>query len=248
MFAGVVLAVLVFMKFGNFTFKEISMSFRSFFSGTKSPVEVRIDEETMRLLNVTTKVKEKQLELEQVDLQLKNAKLHQNLKLQEERHNHKLQMEEATEKLERATRFSEEDAKRNLEQLEAKHAVEVDEIKVYLKMDSEQKSAQEKIDNARKLDKIMQDHANEINQANLDNTAELAAMRVKTAEDISTTKTELAKEYYDKMQDALSKMTLDGSAQTNFVKDLALKMFDKPSLPANLELHINKESKSNASG
>jgi len=236
---GVLLAIAFFRRFTNLTYKEIIMSFKSFFFGPKSPVELKIDEETMRLLNITTKVKEKELELEQVGLQLKNAKLHQSLELQEEKHKHRLDMEAAEDKLSRTRANLTEDAARRELHLKEEHTLELDKLKTYLKLESEQAIVQGKMDHKRDLANVVKKYEDTVAAANLTNVAELTTMKVKNAEDISEIKSELAKEYYDKMQDALSKMTLEGSSQSKFVQDLALKMFDKPSLPAIAELNVN---------
>lgn len=47
------------------------------------------------------------------------------------------------------------------------------------------------------------------------------------AKEVSELKSSLAKEYYDKMQDALRELNLEGGAQSKFVQELSLKMFDK---------------------
>lgn len=53
-------------------------------------------------------------------------------------------------------------------------------------------------------------------------------------------KAKLAKEYYDKMSDAMTKLNLDGSSQSKFVQELSLKMFDK-ALEKPMPSHIIEE-------
>ncbi len=44
---------------------------------------------------------------------------------------------------------------------------------------------------------------------------------------VANVKAQLAQDYYSKMQDALKELSLEGSAQSKFVEELSLKMFDK---------------------
>lgn len=63
-------------------------------------------------------------------------------------------------------------------------------------------------------------------QATLYNDS-LQKLTTQHAETTSKLETKLAKEYYEKMTEALRELNLEGSAQTKYVQELSMKMFDK---------------------
>ena len=215
------------------------MSIKSFFSTTKTPVEIKIDAETMRLLDITTKRKEAEMDLKQAHLQLRNTRLDQELDLKKERHTHELKLASAKEEVIRAKKIAAESSANLKIRLQEEHSLEKDKLQVYLKLEAEQKTAQIDLDHKKALARLQKTHEDEINKANTENTASMARIQITNAENIAKVKSDLAKEYYDKMQDALAKMTLEGSNQSHFIQELALKMFDKPSLPAIAELKVS---------
>lgn len=59
---------------------------------------------------------------------------------------------------------------------------------------------------------------------------------------IANLKAQLAKEYYDKMQTAIMELNLEGSAQSKFVQELSLKMFDR-ALEKPMPSHVISEKR-----
>lgn len=70
----------------------------------------------------------------------------------------------------------------------------------------------------------MEDKLNK--QATLYNET-LQKIQIKHSQEISTLQSNLAKEYYDKLGETLRDMNLEGNAQTKYVQELSMKMFDK---------------------
>lgn len=63
-------------------------------------------------------------------------------------------------------------------------------------------------------------------QANLYNES-LQKLQTIHAQDISKPETRLAKEYYDKMTEALREVNLEGNVQAKFTQELSMRMLDK---------------------
>lgn len=68
----------------------------------------------------------------------------------------------------------------------------------------------------------------------------LRKLEAVSLKEVSELKSSLAKEYYDKMTEAMTKLNLDGSQQSKFVQELSLKMFDK-ALEKPMPHHIIEE-------
>lgn len=68
----------------------------------------------------------------------------------------------------------------------------------------------------------------------------LRSIEAASLKEVSDLKSSLAKEYYDKMGEALTQLNIDGSMQSKFVQELSLKMFEK-ALEKPMPAHIINE-------
>lgn len=128
----------------------------------------------------------------------------------------KLELEFELEKMQEKLDHEKRKWGSEFEALKSKHDLERLEKETLLKLKNEQDMAQVKLDAERATIKL---------EAGYDK--QLRALETKHSGDLSKLKSDTAKEYYEKMQDALKDMTLNGSEQTKFTQELALKMFDK---------------------
>ena len=136
--------------------------------------------------------------------------------LKRERHSHGLEMGAAKKDLERQRSLFEEDKKRLVDRLKEEHGSETDKLK---------RESELKLMELQTLSKLDSDQR--IAQAELDAKSRVQAAETKHAAEMSVLKSTLAKEYYDSLQVALKDMTINGTEQTKFVQELAIKMLDK---------------------
>lgn len=125
------------------------------------------------------------------------------------------------------------EAQRKLADNEAQFKREYQETIGLLKLRSEQEQA-----------KLKLHYDTELAQLRASQVEELANVKANAATKIAERESTLAKEYYSTLKGALVDITKDGSAQAEFMQALALKMFEKPSLPAIQQIDVKTTNKS----
>jgi hypothetical protein len=203
------------------------MSLKNLFR--KSPASVKIDSQTAQVLELEATKQRLVMEKEQIDLELRNLKSKQQMSLEEETHKHKLRLQEEKAIFDREKKVWEVERKELIDRSKR----EIAEFEERLKKDTEIK-----LQEAVTLTKL--ESQQQIKQAELDRDREINTLKVKTVEEISKVRTELAEEYYNKLTAAFQEIQLKGDANSKFVQDLALKMFDKvPSTKSRVEVDVN---------
>lgn len=203
--------------------------------------KVKLDKTTEEILNLQIKKKELELTIENVGfdlrnlkkrseievedlqrltkLQIEDAKRENNYKIQEEKHKHNLELEAKLSEFKRDKTLWEKEKLELENKLKAEHDIRLLEATTLSVLDSQQKQKQAEIDFKRQLN----------DQA------------LKHSQEISKLREELNQSYYDKLQDALTKMSTDGNANSRFIQDVMLKMLERPNLgAAQLQIEVNK--------
>lgn len=194
------------------------MSFMGMF---KSPAErAKINKSTEQILELEVLKKRLEMERDSIQQELDNQKKRESMKIEVEVHKSVLKMQEEkavfdrekkvweTEKKEMQDRFKRENEEQ-VNRLKQQSELSLQEAVTLTKLDSQQKVIQLQVDNDRATSVLMTSHA-----------TELAKVR-----------TDLAEEYYNKLTQAFTDIQMKGDKNSQFVQDLALKIFDRA--PAN---------------
>ncbi len=199
----------------------------------------KLDRVNTALLDLQGRKKELEIQLEQQQLELQNEKRRQSMKLEEEQHKHRIEIQHKEADFVREKKLWEEDKRTLMAQaererlefqksLESEHKLKLQEATTLTKLDSEQKVKQLEITHLRELETLKTKHSSEM----------------------SDLKQALAKEYYDRLSVALNDLHTKGNTSTQFIQELALKMFDKAPMLTNIHAAGNiadlREFKQNA--
>lgn len=179
-------------------------------------VNTKIDNSTAQILELETTKKRLEIDKEQISLELQNIKQKMDMQLEEEAHKQKLKLQEEKAVFEREKKVWVVEK----EELLARGLREKTEFEDRLK-----KEYDLKIQEAVTLNKL--ESQQQIKQAELDKSREVNAIRTQSCEDVSNVRTQLAEEYYTRLTSAFQEIQLKGDANSKFVQELALKMFDK---------------------
>jgi hypothetical protein len=88
------------------------------------------------------------------------------------------------------------------------------------------------------------DAEQKIKQLELDKSRELTEEKIKHIEEVSAVKTDANTNYYNKMTDAFTEIQLKGDKNTQFVQEMAMKIFDRvPTQTSRLELDFHSGEK-----
>lgn len=198
--------------------KEYKMSFMDMF---KSPAErAKINKSTEQILELEVMKKRLEMERDSIQQELDNQKKRESMKIEVEVHKSVLKMQEEkavfdrekkvweTEKKEIVDRFKRENEEQ-VNRLKQQSDLSLQEAVTLTKLDSQQKVIQLTVDNDRATSALLTKHATELAQV----------------------KTDLAEEYYNKLTKAFTDIQMNGDKNTQFVQDLAMKIFDR--VPAN---------------
>lgn len=188
----------------------------NFFKDTEDQQRAKYQENQSQILNLESEKKRLEIQVETMHLELKNKTLSLEMKLKEDAHKQKLSLDEERAKFEREKQIWNEEKQKLLsthnkemkefkEKLEQEFSLKLLEATTLAKLDSEQKTKQSEIDNQRKISEI----------------------QVKHIDELSKTKSELNKEYYDRMTSAFQEIQTKGDNNSRFVQELALKIFDR---------------------
>lgn len=175
-----------------------------------------MDSATRQIVELEAKKKGLEMDIEQVRLKLDNEREGQRMELERVKHSFKLEMDGAKKDLERAKQLFEEDKKRLVSQQQDLHTAEIEKLR---------KEAEINLMELQSLSKLHSEQ--KVAEATLAKDKAVQALETKYAKDLAALEGKLAKEYYEKMQAALTELHTHGSTQSKFVQELALKMFDK---------------------
>lgn len=189
---------------------------------------MKIDSQTAQVLELETQKKRLEMESETIKLELNNSRTRFDMMLEQERHKQKLAFDEksavfdrekkvwATEKQEILDRGA-RDKSEFEERLKKDHELKLTEAVTLAKLDSQQK----------------------VKQAELDRDRQITELRTEHAEELSKVKSDTAEEYYKKLTHAFTEIQLNGSKDSKFVQELALKMFDSMPRGGSFDLGVN---------
>lgn len=188
-----------------------------------------LDQKTNEILELASQKKMIEIELQNLQLELKNKTLSEKMRLEEEAHKQKLRLEEEKATFQRQKTQWEEEK----QTLIKKHREEMEEFIKKSKAEFDLKLLE-----AVTLAKL--DSEQKIKQLDLDLTRQLTEEKVKHIEELSSVKNDLNTKYYDKMTEAFADMQLNGDKNTKFVQEMALKIFDRvPTQSQRFELDFN---------
>lgn len=175
----------------------------------------KIDSQTAQVLELEASKKRLEIDREQIALELDNQKKRFQMKLDEEKHVQKLAYEEKKAVFDREKAVWEAEKK----EITGRNERERKEFEERLT-----KTQELKLTEAVTLAKL--DSQQQVKQAELDRDRQISELRTKHAEDLAKVKSDTAEEYYKKMTSAFTEIQLNGSKDSKFVQELALKMFD----------------------
>jgi len=187
-----------------------------------------LDKFDKEILEQKAKKKELAMEVEAINLKLRNLETKHRMEMDDKEHSYKVETERRTAEFEREkTKWVHEkeqliddnsrDKKIFKEELESKAKIEKDEAMALLRLDSQQKIKQAEIDKDRAVQKVEAEADKKYNDQVLS----------------------LNQKYHNDLAEALKKFNTDGNATTKFMQDIALKMLEKAPAPrADMGLQI----------
>lgn len=204
-----------------------------FFDRSEDPAESKISRSTSQVLELEAVKKRLEMERDQINLELENLRSRMEMDIEKEQHKHGLALDseravfdrekkiwekEKQELTDRAVRDKEEFEKYLTKDLEIKH----NEAITLIKLESQQKIKQAELDRDRGINDLKTEHA----------------------EELSTMKSELAEDYYNKLTKAFQEIQLNGDKNSKFVQDMAMKIMDR--VPASrTEIGVDVTSSAN---
>jgi hypothetical protein len=165
----------------------------------------KLDKSAQEYIELQGKKKELEIETENLKLELANERKKAEMLLVEARHKFALERETLDARYKRSHEDFHADKAKFEDSLRREYDLKEKETIGLLKLDSEQRSR----------------------QAELDRDRAVQELKVKHAEEISKLRSDLATEFYQKMQAELSKLNSEGNANSRFIQELSLKMLDK---------------------
>lgn len=183
--------------------------------GTKAG-KAKIDSQTAQVLELETQKKRLEIERDQIQLELNNAKDRAVMQLEKESHKQSLKLDAERAVFDREKKVWEVEKKEMLARFER----EREEFH-----DSTKRESDLKIQEAVTLVKL--DAQQKIKQSELDKAREVNALKTSSAEELSKAKSESAEQYYNKLTAAFQDIQMNGDKNSKFVQELALKVFER---------------------
>lgn len=165
----------------------------------------KLDKAAQDYIELQGKKKELEIETDNLKLELSNERKKAEMLLVEARHKFGLERETLEARFKRSQEDFQQDKKSFENSLKREYDLKEKETIGLLKLDSEQRSR----------------------QAELDRDRAIQELKIQHVEEISKLKSDLAAEFYQKMQTELSKLNSEGNASTRFVQEMSLKLLDK---------------------
>jgi hypothetical protein len=182
-------------------------------SGAKKKV---LDRTTIEILNLEKQKKGLETEIEQIRLKLDNEREGQRMELERAKHRFTLGIDAAKQDLQRQRDLFEEDRTRALKAQSDLHSAEIEKLR---------KESDIKLMELTSLAKLNAEQ--KVAEATLAKDKAVQVLETKYAKELSALESSLAKDYYDKMQDALADMHKNGTEMSRFAQDMAMKFVDK---------------------
>jgi hypothetical protein len=148
-----------------------------------------------------------------------------DLKIQQEKLNLILENERLSHKIEN-------------DNLRARYEREQNELQSLLKLDQQQQLAQAKLDLEREKDKLVNSYEKKLHDKDLEHAASYHAAKTNFAERLSEQQIRLSENHFQTMKEHIVKMNIEGTETSKFMQEIALKMFEKPSLPAVQDINV----------
>lgn len=204
------------------------------FWNKKSKVaEDKIDSSTRQVLELEAQKLQLKMQVDQIQLELDNQKARNAMALEKDRHAQQLKLDTETAKfslakekweIEKAEliRKSDNAAKEVKDTLEREHKISLQEAVSLTKLESQQK----------------------VKQAELDRDREINALKMTQVEELSKVRTQAAEDTFKKLSAFIEEVTMKGDKNTNFVQELALKMFNgapQPRSSVDIEVGVNRQ-------
>jgi methyl coenzyme M reductase subunit D len=167
----------------------------------------KLDKSAQEYIELQGKKKELEIETENLKLELANERKKAEMLLTEARHKFALERETLEARFKRSHDDFHADKAKFEDSLRREFDLKEKEVIGLLKLDSEQRSR----------------------QAELDRDRQIQELKMKHTEEISKLRSDLASEFYQKMQTELSKLNSEGNVNTRFVQEMSLKLLDKAS-------------------
>jgi len=122
--------------------------------------------------------------------------------------------------------------KHEIEEIRHKNKLERKEFETLIKLKAEQDAAKLELGFEKKEASLEAGLTKQLQVQELKYEKTLNKLKTDHAEKLADLRATTAESYHNKMDDALKEMSLKGSAQALFAQDMALKLLEKPSLPA----------------